>query len=459
MADYDVIVLGGGSAGSSAAAAATRAGARTAMINDGELGGLCILRGCMPTKTLLATAHAVHEANHLEPLGARLEGRTVVDFDRVMRRKEEKVARFKRAKVRSVEASDYEVLSGRARFAAGGGVELDGRTLTAGRYVVATGSVPTILPIPGIDEVPMLTSDDVMRLTSQPRSLLVQGAGPIGLELAQFFARIGTEVLLVNRSPLLSRYDPSCGVELTRAFEEEARFDLVVPGCLEELRKDGDGLVARISNGGTIREHRADALLMAAGRHAELEDLGLDHVGLSPADRCLEHDDAMRTANPDVYVAGDATGRDQILHVANEEGCVAGHNAAVGRPERHVDRSLLMQVFFTDPPYAQVGMTEAQAREAGRDVVVGEACFPETGRAITMETRHGRWRLFADRADGEILGSAILGPRADDLVHLVTLMMRYGTKADEIPGLPWYHPTLSEVLLDVSRAVSAHMAV
>ena len=455
MADYDVIVLGGGSAGSSAAGAATRAGARTAMINDGELGGLCILRGCMPTKTLLATAHAVHEANHLEPLGARLEGRTVVDFDRVMQRKNEKVARFKRAKVQSIEASDYEVLSGRARFAVGGGVELNGHKLTAERYVVATGSVPTILPIPGIDEVPMLTSDDVMRLTSQPRSLLVQGAGPIGLELAQFFARIGTEVLLVNRSPLLSRYDPACGVELHRALEEEARFGLVVPGCIEELSKDGDGLVARISNGGAVREHRADALLMAAGRHAKLDDLGLDHVGLRPTEHCLEHDDAMRTSNPDVYVAGDATGRHQILHVANDEGRVAGHNAAVGRPERHVDRSVLMQVVFTDPTYAQVGMSEAQARKAGRDVVVGEVRFPATGRAIAMETRHGIWRMLADRAGGDILGSAILGPRADDLVHLVALMMRYGTKTGDIPELPWYHPTLSEVLLDVSRAVSA----
>ena len=277
MADYDVIVVGGGSAGTSAAAAATAAGARTAMIIDGELGGLCILRGCMPTKTLLASAHAIHEANHLEPFGARLEGRTVVAFAGVMQRKDEKVARFKRAKVRSVEAADYDIVHGRARFVEGGGVEVDGRELTARRYVIASGSAPTILPIPGIDEVPVLTSDDVMQLTAQPRSLLVQGAGPIGLELAQFFARIGTEILLVNRSPLLSRYDLACGVELAGALDDEPRFDRVIPGRIEALWRDGDGLVARISDGkGAVREHRADMLLMAAGRHAALDDLQVE---------------------------------------------------------------------------------------------------------------------------------------------------------------------------------------
>jgi dihydrolipoamide dehydrogenase len=453
VSDYDVIVLGGGSAGTSAASAAAAAGARSAAINDGELGGLCILRGCMPTKALLATAHAVHEANHLEPFGARLEGRTVVDFARVMQRKNDQVARFKRAKIESIETADYEMLPGRARFAKGGGVEVGGRRLTAKRFVIATGSTPSSLPIPGIDDVPLLTSDDVMQLTTQPRSLLVQGAGPIGLELAQFFARIGTDVLLVNRSPLLWRYDRACGVELTRALADEPRLELVVPGRIETLSPDGDGLRATIVDPDGGREWQADALLMATGRRADLDDLGLEHACIEREADSLAHDDAMRTSNPDVYVAGDATGRRQILHVANQEGRVAGHNAAVGKPERRIDYRLMMQVCFTDPPCAFVGASEAQAHERGHDLLIGETRFDETGRAITMETRHGLWRLFADRSSGEILGSAIVGPRADDLIHLVALMMRYGGKVGEIPDLPWYHPTLSEVMLNLGHAI------
>jgi pyruvate/2-oxoglutarate dehydrogenase complex dihydrolipoamide dehydrogenase (E3) component len=452
MPDYDVIVLGGGSAGSSAAAAAHAAGARTAMINDGELGGLCILRGCMPTKAMLATAHAVHEAGHLEPFGARLEGGIYLDFAAVMARKDEQVARFKKAKVDGITAAGYEVIDGRGRFSAEGGIEIGGRRLTASRYVIATGSYPARPPIPGLDRVPVLSSDDVMRLQAQPRTLIVQGAGPIGLELGQFFARIGTCVTFVNRSPLLYRLDPACGAELQRALADEPRFEAVVPGRIEAVAPRGSGLVATLDNGSASWEVEADALLLATGRRAALDDLGLEQVGVDVSDGIVPHDDAMTTSNPDIFVAGDATGADQILHIANQEGRAAGHNAAVGAPERRVDRRLMMQVVFTDPPFALVGRPEKALRADDAGLAVGEARFPETGRAITMGARHGLWRLFAN-GRGEIAGSAILGPRADDLAHLVMLMMRYGSKVDEIPELPWYHPTLSEVMLDLARSL------
>jgi pyruvate/2-oxoglutarate dehydrogenase complex dihydrolipoamide dehydrogenase (E3) component len=451
MNDYDVIVLGGGSAGSSAARAAATAGARTLMVNEGELGGLCILRGCMPSKAMLASAHAVHDASRLEPFGARLDGRVIIDFPRIMERKAEQVSRFQRAKIRSVESQDYEVLFGKARFAPGGGVEVDGQPLSAMRYVIATGSAPTYLPLPGLDRVPVWTSDEVMRLEARPESLLVQGAGPIGLEMSQFFARIGTRVLQVNRSPFLFHIDPECGEELGRALAEEPNLELAVPGCIENLEPAGEGLLARVRSGDRVFEYEADALLMAAGRHAALEELGLEHVGLAAEGGCLEHDDHLRTTNPEIYVAGDATGSHQILHLANQEGDVAGHNAGGGRPERTMDYRLKMTVIFTDPPFAHVGFTESEARLGGWDLVAGRARLAETGRAITMSVDHGIWKLYACRSSGEILGSSILGPRADDLVHLIATLMHYRAGVDQILELPWYHPTLSEVMLNVAR--------
>lgn len=451
-ADYDVIVLGGGSAGSSAAAAASEAGARTLMIHDGELGGLCILRGCMPTKSILAAAHAIHAARHLEPFGAHLEGRVSVDFARIAARKDGHVARFKRAKIESIEASGYELLDARGRFVEPGVIEAGAKRIRGGKFVLATGSLPATLPIPGLDDVPCLTSDDVMRSRQAPRRLLVQGGGPVGLELAQFFARVGTEVWLVNRSPLLARTDADCGAELSRALGEEENLHLIAPGTIERLRPDGDGVRATLSGGGTPTEIYADAFLMAVGRDAALDGLGLDVVGLVPEDGRLAHDATMRTLHPDIYVAGDATGSDQILHLANHEGRVAGHNAAGAAPRR-LDSRLKMCAIFTDPPFAQVGLSEAAARSAGLDVVVGRERFPETGRAITMGTRHGLWKLVVARETGEILGSSILGPRADDLVHTIAVLMRFRGRNADILGLPWYHPTLSEVLLNVARDV------
>jgi pyruvate/2-oxoglutarate dehydrogenase complex dihydrolipoamide dehydrogenase (E3) component len=458
MPDYDVIVVGGGSAGTSAAAAAARAGARTLMVNDGELGGLCILRGCMPTKAMLASAHPLHELRRSESFGLRLEGRLVPDFARILERKQAKVRRFQRAKVARVEAHDYEVRFGRASFAPGGGLLVAGRPLTARAYVVATGSVPDSLPLPGLDKVPVLNSDDVMCLPTAPAALLVQGAGSVGLELAQFFAWIGTKVLLVNRSPLLSRYDADCGAELTRALADEPNLELAVPGRIELLLPAGSGLLARVRADDTLREFRADALLMATGRRAAVEGLELEHVGLRCDGGRVEHDATMRTTNPAVYVAGDATGCHQVLHLASQEGAVAGANAAGIEPTERMDYRLKMNVVFSDPVFAQVGATEDEARRLGRDVIVGVARFPETGRAITMEIEHGLWKVIADRRDGEILGSAILGPRADDLAHLISTLMHYRATVEQICRLPWYHPTLAEVLLVVGRDLSRQMS-
>jgi pyruvate/2-oxoglutarate dehydrogenase complex dihydrolipoamide dehydrogenase (E3) component len=457
MPDYDVIVIGGGTAGSAAARSAREAGARVAMINDGELGGLCILRGCMPTKAMLASSHLLHEARHASSaLGLRLEGEIRPDFPTIMERKERLVRRFQQAKIRSIEAQDYDVLFGRARFSEDGDVELDGRRLEARRYVVATGSEPFMLPIPGLEDAPVLTSDDVMRLTTPPRKLVVQGAGPIGLELGQFFARIGTEVVQVNRSPLLARLDPACGRALQGVLDAEPNLTLIAPGRIDRIRRDGGEITFEISDGeGRRFEQVADALLMAAGRRALLDRLGLEDLGVERHGHGLVHDLRMRTTHPRIFVAGDATGQHQILHLANQEGRVAGRNAAGVEPPERMDYRLKMGVIFTDPPFAQVGMNEEQARAEGLPLAVAEVDVPNTGRALTMGVGHGLWRMFVDAETGEILGSSILAPRADDIIHSVAAMMRYRGKAQDIATMPWYHPTLSELMMDLGRQLTS----
>ncbi len=454
MKTYDVLVLGGGTAGTAAARAATRAGARVALFNDGELGGLCILRGCMPTKTMLHSAHAAHEARHGGAAGVTtsLDG---VDFGAIMANKDQKVARFKAAKLSGIEAGGYDVVDARARFSGEDTVEAGGETyrFTHGA-VIATGSVPALPPIEGIADVEALNSDDIMRLEEPPESLIVLGTGAIGLELSQFFARIGTRVDLVARTRVFSRVDPLLAEEMEQAMAAEPGLTLHQPACPRRVRRTASGVAAEFADGTVLEAQR---LLVATGRSWNVEGLGLDAAGVRVVGGGLNSGPDMRTSNPRVFVAGDATGERQLLHVANWEGDVAGHNAATGE-SREVERRMHMEVVFTDPPMAQIGLSEQEARAAGREVVTAQARFAETGRAITMDVRHGAWKLVADAATGELLGSQILGPRADDLVHVVSAAMHYRGTAADLLEMPWYHPTLTEVLQGLAREIASQVA-
>ena len=459
MQEYDVLVLGGGTGGSAAAKAAHDAGARVAMFNDGELGGLCILRGCMPSKTMLHAAHLRHHARHHTTPGV---DRTDpgIDFAAIMQNKDAKVARFQRAKIESIEAGGYDVIQARARFVGPDEVEAGGERYRFTRgAVIATGSSATVPDLPGIAAVDYLTSDDVMTLRELPRSLLVVGVGAIGIELAQFFARMDVDVQLVGRRPVLADTDPEISAAIHAAMHDEPNLTLDIVARLTGVREADGSTELDVEVDGATRTLRAERLLFATGRRPNLDGLGLDAAGIAVRQgRRLRCGPDMQTTNPRVFVAGDATGKRLLLHVANWEGRVAGLGAA-GVPGPHaVEERLHVEVVFYDPPIASVGMSEGQARAAGRDVVTAIARFPETGRAITMDVAHGAWKLVADRATGEVLGTQIFGPRADDLAHVVSSIMYYhGTTADVL-AMPWYHPTLAEVILGLARSIETERA-
>ncbi|MFQ5700839.1 MAG: dihydrolipoyl dehydrogenase family protein [Acidobacteriota bacterium] len=446
----EVLVLGGGTGGSAAAAAARRAGAQVAMFNDDELGGLCILRGCMPTKTLLHAAHLAHRAAHPVTAGIHVGG-VEVDFAAVMANKDAKVERFKRAKIAGIEKAGYDVIQASARFTGPDTVEAGGETYRFTRgAVIATGSAPVVPPLPGIDEVAFLTSDDVMRLTRRPDSAVAIGTGAVGLELSQFLARMGTRVTLVSRRRVLSGIDPLLADEMEKVLEGEPNLVLIQPVRPERVSR-GEGKVRVWLEGG--RSVEAEALVVATGRRALLEELGLEAAGVEVAEGRVVCGADMRTSNPRVFVAGDASGEEMILHIASQEGHVAGVNAAGADPAESVDRRLAMRVVFTDPPLATLGLTETQARDKGIPVIPAHVFFPETGRAITQDVRYGLCKFVAEADRGEILGAQILGPRADDLVHTLAALMHYRGTAADMLAMPWYHPTLSEVFLSLAREI------
>jgi len=454
MQTYDALILGGGTAGTAAARELARSGASVAMFNDGELGGLCILRGCMPTKTMLHAAHRAHHARHASAPGISPRG-VDVDFAAVMRNKDAKVERFQRAKIAGIDAEGYPVIDARARFTGEDTVEAGGETYRFTRgAVIATGSVPTIPPLPGLDRVPYLTSDEVMRLTEQPESLIIVGSGAIGLELAQFFARVGTRVHLVSRRRVFSDVDPLVADEMERALRSEHGLELHQPCPPRSVERTADGVRMTLAEGAVLT---ASALVVATGRRPQIDGLGLEAAGVEVHAGGIVAGADMQTSNPRIYVAGDASGSRLLLHVANWEGQTAARNILAGEAAHRVEERLHMEVVFTEPVLATVGLNERDARAAGLEVVTAHARFPETGRAITEEVAHGVWKLVASAPRGELLGAQILGPRADDVIHAVSTVMYYHGTASDVLEMPWYHPTVAEVLLGLARQITAQL--
>ncbi|MFT5284339.1 MAG: pyruvate/2-oxoglutarate dehydrogenase complex dihydrolipoamide dehydrogenase (E3) component [Planctomycetota bacterium] len=452
MKNYDVVVLGGGSAGTAAARTAMDEGASVVMFNDGELGGLCILRGCMPTKTMLHAAHLVHDAKHSKTPGVKAEG-VSIDFKSVMDNKDVKVARFKAAKLSGIESSGYEVVDARARFTGPDTVEAGGETYKFTRgAVIATGSVITIPPIKGIEEVPYLTSDGVMALKIRPASCIVLGTGAIGLELGQFMARMECETTVISRRKVFTDVDPRVVEEMEGAMGDEPNLRLIQPMAPVEVSKTDAGVRVTTADG---EHYEAEALIVATGRKAAHEGLGLEAAGVETERGVVLCGTDMRTSNPNIFAAGDASGERLLLHVANWEGRVAVLNALEGGSNHNVEDRLHMGVVFTDPCLATLGLTIAEAKAKGIDAIDASAKWAETGRAITQDVAHGVCILVADKATGEVIGSQILGPRADDLIHQISALMYYHGTVEHMLEFPWYHPTLSEVFLSLARSIQS----
>ncbi len=456
MKEFDVIVLGGGTAGTMAAKTAAANGASTVMFNDGELGGLCILRGCMPTKTMLHAAHLNHHARHHATPGI---GKTEpsIEFAQVMDNKDAKVKRFKDAKIAGIEKGGYQVIDARAHFTGADTVEAAGEAyrFTKGA-VISTGSVVSSPPIPGLDQVPFLTSDEVMELREQPESIIVLGSGAIGLEFAQFYARMGTQVHLVSRRAVFTDAGPIIAQEMRQALDDEPNLHAHHPAVSLGARMSGEGIALDIEDAQGMRTITAEHLLVATGRRADVDGLGLEQAGVEMERGKIRCGANMQTSNPKIFVAGDASGFRLLLHVANWEGQVAGLGAAKVSGEHLVENRLNMSVVFTDPPLALLGMTESEAQSKGIEALIAQARFPETGRAITMDVEHGVWTLVCDQ-QGEILGTQILGPRADDLIHILSGIMYYRGKVQDLIDMPWYHPTLAEVLIGLARDLTAKL--
>ena len=444
--DYDAVILGGGSAGYAAARTAAGAGLKTAVIEGGEeVGGLCILRGCMPTKALLYAAEVLHLAGHAGPWGIRA-GKVGFDFKKVMARKNALIKGFADYRRQQLAGGKFKFIRAQARFLDPHTVKLsNGKTLTAAHFIITTGSAVAPPPLPQLREAGYLTSDDALKLKRLPKSLLVAGGGAIACEFAQFFARFGVKVTLIQRSEhILREFDTDAAVEIEKVFRREG-IEVFTNTKLTDAKRDGHLKTVAFQHQGEIVSVSGGDILFALGRVPNTASLGLDRAGVATERGRIVANEFMQTSAPHIYAAGDCTGPHEIVHLAVQQGEMAAHNIAQPRRRRKMDYRLLISVVFTEPQVAFVGLTEKEAQARGIPHLAASYPFNDHGKSLIMEAGDGFVKLLADPKSGGILGGACVGPAGGELIHEIVAAMAKRMTVHELAVMPHYHPTLAEI--------------
>lgn len=443
---FDVIVIGAGSAGYAAARTLGGRGKKVGLADKGPLGGLCILRGCMPSKALLRSSEVLQVIREADELGLRVSS-VDVDFPAIMARRQHLVKGFQDYRIDGIHnAPNVTLIMGAARFVDRHAIEVDGVRYEADQFIISTGSKAVVPDLPGLREAGFITSDEALELKELPRSMIVLGGGVIALELGQFYSRLGTQVTMVIRSGhILSQEDDDVREALEGYLREEGMEILpyATPSRVE-VRNGKKVLHVRIGDSETPLE--ADEIFVALGRRPNLDSLNLEAAGVETRDGTIPVDLRMRTSNPDIYAAGDCVGTYNLVHVAIYQGEIAAHNI-LGTP-READYRIVPYAIFTDPNFARVGLSEKEAAEKGIPVVTGKYDFFDLGKAECMGkgAMKGFVKLLASPDTGEILGAQILGPEGADLIHELIVAMEFRCTAERLMAIPHLHPTLAEII-------------
>ncbi len=455
---YDIAILGGGPGGYVAAIRAAQRGARVALVEEQRVGGTCLHRGCIPTKAM------AHDAELFRALGsgayaARAVGGLQLDVPRLLARRGEVVESLVGGVERLLSRYGVACLAGRGTIPAPGTVAVARRDapperLSARAIIVASGSTPAVPPIPGADLPGVVTSDGLLALDHLPASLVVIGAGVIGIEFASIYAALGTRVSVVEKLDFLMGVD----LQLARRYRAMLKRQGVDTSTGVEVTgitpADGDLVRVAYPERGPELAAAGEIVRMATGRRPNAAGLGLEEIGVALDGRAIQVNTRMETSVPGIYAVGDCTGGVMLAHVASYEGEVAVDNI-LGRP-READYSVVPNCVYTMPEIAGVGLTEEQAKREGRGVRVSRFPFTASGRALALGETEGQVRMIceeeADGRGGRILGVHILGPRASEAIAEAALALRLGARAEDLAHTMHQHPTISEALMEAAMA-------
>jgi pyruvate/2-oxoglutarate dehydrogenase complex dihydrolipoamide dehydrogenase (E3) component len=444
--NYDLIVLGGGSGGYAAAKKASGLGLKVAIVEGAkEMGGLCILRGCMPTKALLETSNrmrAIHEADEF----AISVGKPTVDIDALRDRKTRLIDDFQHWRVKGLESGNFDLIRGHGKFLGPHEIEVAGHgTFSARTFIVATGSVEKIPPIPGLAESPYWTSDDIVNLPRLPESVVVVGTGAVGMESAFLFQGLGSNVTIISRSrPLITDVD----IAISEAMEKRCQdlgIEIVFEDPLAEVAYHDD-FELKLESGNSLS---CDQLIMASGRKPNLANLDLAKAGFSDNLQRLEINEFCQTSQPHIFGVGDVSSPLAVVHLAVMQGEAAGANAASllreEIPDETWEERLNIFGIFTDPELVEVGWNEKEARERGYNPVSAQYRYDDQGKGEIVGEKHGLVILTADRDSGKLLGASGLGPHVIDYAHTILVALHQNLTVAEFLKIPSYHPTLGEI--------------
>ncbi len=444
--DYDLGIIGGGAAGLTVGAGAARLGARTLLVEkEPQLGGDCLHYGCVPSKTLISSARIWHSCHRSKEFGLPPLDLPPVDFARVAARIRSVIATLQiHDSVERFCGLGVRVAFGDPCFVDNHSIELDGKTVSARNWVLATGSRPGVPPLRGLEHTSYLTNKEIFSLQELPESLIILGAGPIATEMAQAFARLGSRVTVIQRSDqILSKEDKDMADTVMAAMETEGvRFYL--GASVAEVRNHGNQRqVDIVDAGGRAVTVTAAALLVALGRRPNIEGLGLEAAGVEVTSRGITVDQRLRTSQSHIYAAGDVNGAFPFTHAAGYEGGIVIANAIFHLPRR-VDYTWMPWVTYSDPELASIGMNEKRARLAGIDYQVWTEKFRDNDRAQAEGAGEGRIKMILDAAE-KPLGVQIVGPRAGDLMGEWVAALNGRVKLSTLAGAVHPYPTLVEI--------------
>jgi pyruvate/2-oxoglutarate dehydrogenase complex dihydrolipoamide dehydrogenase (E3) component len=444
---YDAIIIGTGQSGPSMARRMANAGNRVAVIERHRFGGTCVNTGCIPTKTMVASARAAYIARRAADFGVAIGGSVGVDMKKVKARKDDVSAASRNGLEKSLEGTpNCTVYRGHARFVSDHEVEVNGDVLAADRIFINVGGRASVPAIDGLDRVSYLTNSSMMDIDSLPPHLVIIGGSYIALEFAQMYRRFGSKVTVIQRgSSLLSREDSDVS-EGIRGILLNEQIDVCLNSRHVAVSGTGSEIEVQIESGGGSAVVRGSHLLLAAGRRPNTDDLGLENTGISCDERgYIRVDEELRTTVPGVWALGDCNGRGAFTHTSYNDYEILAANLLDGETRRVSDR-ITAYALYIDPPLGRAGITETEAKQSGRRTLIGKRPMTKVGRAVEKGETQGFMKILVDGDTKEILGAAILGTEGDEAIHCILDVMYAKAPYTVLQRAMHIHPTVCELI-------------